>query len=257
MKNSIRYADLWALLRKLGFDCDTVLQSNHRVCEFAATDTRIVLHDYPQEQPVDPEILIGVRLQLDNGGVMSHEFDRWAARQGRQAAARKSANGTTATPRSRKCCTFPGIVGLAPAPWKPTTEPTRARLVVRSKFAKARWLRCLPATRTVAIAQEDAEKVFPILIEQLNQLIRIPENEADRDAKQLPTATRTAKSLLRPFAPQLGRADVVTLPTCDLCVIAVPIRVKQLSPFLASPTFKGKRTDEALRSAITAVVVLE
>jgi hypothetical protein len=82
MSNAIRYADLWALLRKLGFDCDTLDEQNHRVCEFAPTDTRIVLHDYAPDQPVREEILIGVRLQLDNGGVMSRaDFDRWAARQ--------------------------------------------------------------------------------------------------------------------------------------------------------------------------------
>jgi hypothetical protein len=80
--NVIRYADLWALLRKLGFDCDTFDERNHRVCEFAPTDTRIVLYDYPPDQPVREEILIGVRLQLDNGGVLSRaEFDRWAAGQ--------------------------------------------------------------------------------------------------------------------------------------------------------------------------------
>jgi hypothetical protein len=102
VNSSIHYADLWTLLRKLGFDCDTVLESNHRVCEFAPTDTRIVLHDYPPEQPVHQEILIGVRLQLDNGSVMSREeFDRWAARQVRTNA-RNGANGTTATPKTRK-----------------------------------------------------------------------------------------------------------------------------------------------------------
>jgi len=102
VNSSIHYADLWALLRKLGFDCDTVLESNHRVCELSPTDTRIVLHDYPREQPVHPEILIGVRLQLDNGGVMTREeFDHWAVRQAR-ANARNGANGTKATPRTRK-----------------------------------------------------------------------------------------------------------------------------------------------------------
>ncbi len=102
MNNSIRYADLWALLRKLGFDCDTVLQSNHRVCDFAPTATRIVLHDYPADQPVHPEILIGVRLQLDNGGVMTREeFDRWAAQQAKPNA-RNGANGSKVTPRARK-----------------------------------------------------------------------------------------------------------------------------------------------------------
>src|ERR1700681_4766991 len=78
MNKAIRYADLWALLRKLGFDCDTIDQGNHRVCEFEPTGTRIVLHDYPPDQPVREEILIGVKLQLDNGGLLSRtEFDRW------------------------------------------------------------------------------------------------------------------------------------------------------------------------------------
>src|SRR5438876_9966216 len=84
MRDTIRYADLSALLRKVGFDCDTLDEQNHRVCEFAPTDTRIVLHDYPPDQPVREEILIGVGLQLDNGGVLSRaEFDRWAARHGK------------------------------------------------------------------------------------------------------------------------------------------------------------------------------
>lgn len=82
MSNSVRYTDLWALLRKLGFDVDTLDEQNHRVCEFAPTATRIVLHDYPPDQPVRAEILIGVRLQLENGGIMSRaEFDRWAERR--------------------------------------------------------------------------------------------------------------------------------------------------------------------------------
>src|SRR6266446_5055238 len=91
MSNAIRYADLWALLRKLGFDCDTMDQKNHRICIFAPTDTRIVLHDYPLDQLVREEILIGVRLQLDNGGVMSRaDFDGWASQ-------RVSANGALGT----------------------------------------------------------------------------------------------------------------------------------------------------------------
>jgi hypothetical protein len=49
MSNTIHYADLWALLRKLGFDVGTLDEQNHRVCEFAPTDTRIVLHDYPPD----------------------------------------------------------------------------------------------------------------------------------------------------------------------------------------------------------------
>jgi hypothetical protein len=82
MKKKIRYADVWALFRKLGFDCDLFDDKNHRVCEYAPTDTRIVLHDYPPTTPVHPEILFGIRLQLDNGSVMTRaEFDQWAARR--------------------------------------------------------------------------------------------------------------------------------------------------------------------------------
>jgi hypothetical protein len=62
MTNAVRYADLWALLRRLGFDGDTLDAQNHRRCEFAPTGTRIVLYDYPPDQAVREEILIGVRL---------------------------------------------------------------------------------------------------------------------------------------------------------------------------------------------------
>ncbi len=82
MSNAIRYADLWAVFRELGFDCDTFDEQNHRICEFLPTDTRIVLHHYPLDKAVREEILIGGRLQLDNGGVMSRvEFDHWTARR--------------------------------------------------------------------------------------------------------------------------------------------------------------------------------
>jgi hypothetical protein len=102
MSNTIRYADLWALLRKLGFDVGTLDGQNHRVCEFVATDTRIVLHDYPPDQPVRAEILIGVRLQLDNSGIMSRaEFERWAARRTKATAAVAS-NGVQPRGKTRK-----------------------------------------------------------------------------------------------------------------------------------------------------------
>jgi hypothetical protein len=82
MNKVIRYADVWSLLRKLGFDCDLFDDNNHRVCEYAPTDTRIVLHDYPPTTPVHPAILIGLRLQLDNGNVMARDdFNEWAARR--------------------------------------------------------------------------------------------------------------------------------------------------------------------------------
>jgi hypothetical protein len=79
MNTVIRYADLWKLLRTLGFDCDSHDDKNHRVCDFAPTATRIVLYEYPPDQTVREQILIGLRLQLDNGGILSRaEFDRWA-----------------------------------------------------------------------------------------------------------------------------------------------------------------------------------
>src|SRR5258708_6393788 len=110
MSSAIRYADLWALLRKLGFDCDTIDEGNHRVCEFAPTDTRIVLHDYPPDRPVREEILIAVRLQLDNGGVMPRaEFDRWSARRVR-ANGGGSNNGGQAR-KTRKHVSLPGTRG--------------------------------------------------------------------------------------------------------------------------------------------------
>jgi hypothetical protein len=81
MDKNIRYADLWALLRNLGFEFDTARDNKHRICEYAPTETIIVLADYPPDQPVREQILYGVRLQLENGGVMSREdFDRWVAR---------------------------------------------------------------------------------------------------------------------------------------------------------------------------------
>jgi hypothetical protein len=80
MSKSIRYADLWALLRNLGFDCDALDKRNHRICEYGPT--RIVLHDYLPTTPVHDQILVGVRLQLDNGAVMSRaDFDQWVAKQ--------------------------------------------------------------------------------------------------------------------------------------------------------------------------------
>jgi hypothetical protein len=102
MNNTIRYGDLWALLRKLGFDCNARDEKNHRVCEFAPTDTRIVLHDYPANEPVREQILVGVRLQLDNGGVLSRaEFDRWVVRRARANAA-AGTNGSQPRRKSRK-----------------------------------------------------------------------------------------------------------------------------------------------------------
>jgi hypothetical protein len=107
MNNAIRYTDLWRLLRKLGFDCDTVDADNHRICESAPTDTRIVLHDYPADQPVREAILMAVRLQLDNSGILLRaEFDRWAARRAKAKAT--SPNGRQRTKKSPKDVLPPG-----------------------------------------------------------------------------------------------------------------------------------------------------
>jgi hypothetical protein len=106
--NPIRYGDLWTLLRKLGFDCNAHDEQNHRVCEFAPTDTRIVLHDYPANEPVREEILVGVRLQLDNGGVLSRaEFDRWVVRRANVNTA-AGTNGSQPRRKSRKHLAPPG-----------------------------------------------------------------------------------------------------------------------------------------------------
>jgi hypothetical protein len=114
MPEPIFYADLWALLRKLGFDCDTVLESNHRVCEFSPTDTRITLHNYPPNQPFREQILFGVLLQLDNGGVMTpEEFDRWAYQKARANAR----NGAKINPcdleGSQRYIASRGVLGFA------------------------------------------------------------------------------------------------------------------------------------------------
>jgi hypothetical protein len=107
MDSEIRYADLWALLKRLGFDCDIFgtnpLGGNTvRICEHAPTNTRITLADYPPEQPVHPQVLYGVRLQLDSHGFMTFdEFDRWAKRRAKANAA-KQANGAPPTKQARK-----------------------------------------------------------------------------------------------------------------------------------------------------------
>jgi len=99
MDNTIRYADLWALFRKLGFDCDTVRDKRHRICEYAPTETVIILADYPPDEPVHPQTLFGVKLQLENGGVMSRDqFDLWAKRRAKVNVA----NGTNGTKLTKK-----------------------------------------------------------------------------------------------------------------------------------------------------------
>jgi hypothetical protein len=89
---------LWKLLKRLGYDCGWF--ANHplggfqvRVCKHSSSKSRIILTENPPDEFVDPTTLIGVRLQLDNFGVMSREeFDRWKARRAKANSA-KETNG--------------------------------------------------------------------------------------------------------------------------------------------------------------------
>lgn len=80
MKNRVfRYADLLRLLGDLGFDCP-VVRDGARVCEHEPSETLIVFGDYPAEEPVREQILFGVKLQLDQRGLLTREeFDRRVA----------------------------------------------------------------------------------------------------------------------------------------------------------------------------------
>src|SRR5207248_10382337 len=112
MNSTIRYADLWALLRRLGYHCDRLINENrHRVCEHPTAGSFLTLADYPPDQPVHPQTLYGVRLELDNLGLLSREeFDRWADRRAKANAAK--ANGSNGTRQARK--PWKGISGRSP-----------------------------------------------------------------------------------------------------------------------------------------------
>jgi len=81
MKNRpFRYADLLRMLGELGFDCSAV-RDGARVCEHEPSETLIVFGDYPADEPVREQILVGVKLQLDQRGLLTREeFDRRVAR---------------------------------------------------------------------------------------------------------------------------------------------------------------------------------
>ncbi len=105
--HAARYSDLWKLLRRLGYDCGWLgtnpLGGNTvRICKHRSSKSRITLADEPAEQFIEPQLLFGVRLQLDNFGIMSSEaFDRWTARRAKANAA-KHTNGSDGTNRERK-----------------------------------------------------------------------------------------------------------------------------------------------------------
>jgi hypothetical protein len=92
--NAARYTDLWKLLKRLGYDCGWLgtnpLGGNTvRICNHAASGSSRTLADEPPEEFVHPQVLSGVRLQLDNFGLLSPEdFDRWAARRAKANAAK-------------------------------------------------------------------------------------------------------------------------------------------------------------------------
>ena len=105
--NAARYGDLWKLLKRLGYDCGWLgtnpLGGNTvRICKHTSSKSRITLAEEPAEQFVEPQLLFGVRLQLDNFGIMSPEaFDRWAARRAK-ANAMKDTNGKARASRGRQ-----------------------------------------------------------------------------------------------------------------------------------------------------------
>jgi hypothetical protein len=101
MNSQIRYADLWALLRRIGYDCDRLIDDDkHRVCEHVAARSLLALADYPLDRPVHPQTLYGVRLELDNFGLLSRaEFDKWVDQRTKANTAK--ANGRNGTSRAR------------------------------------------------------------------------------------------------------------------------------------------------------------
>src|SRR5262245_19717728 len=104
MNSQIRYANLWALLRRLGYNCDRLINDNkHRVCEHAS-GSYLIRAEYPPDHLVHPQTLYGMRLELDNFGLMSRdEFNRWVERRTKANAAKKNArNGATSKGKSRK-----------------------------------------------------------------------------------------------------------------------------------------------------------
>ncbi len=112
MSSPICYGDLWALLRRLGYNCDRLIDENkHRVCEHSAVESLLTLADYAPDQPVHPQTLYGVRLELDNFGLLSRaEFDRWVERGTKTNAPKvNGSNGMKGVRKPRK-----GVTGNSP-----------------------------------------------------------------------------------------------------------------------------------------------
>jgi hypothetical protein len=103
---AVRYADLWRLLRRLGYDCDRLGKNplaphnTVRICELPGSDADFILADRALDEFVHPVIVIGVRGQLDTFGLMSREdFDRWVKRR---AKANAATNGAPSRQPARK-----------------------------------------------------------------------------------------------------------------------------------------------------------
>src|SRR5207302_2007250 len=100
MTNSVTFGDLIGLLEGLGFDCARRVDGQV-VCEHRPSDTMILLAERPAGEKVREQVLFGVRLQLDQRGLLERgEFDRRVAQM--TAAATANGSGRTATRRKDK-----------------------------------------------------------------------------------------------------------------------------------------------------------
>jgi hypothetical protein len=97
MNSSVKFGDLIGLLEGLGFDCIRRVDGQV-VCEHRPSDTMILLAERPAGEKVREQVLYGVRLQLDQRGLLERgEFDRRVADM--TAAATANGSGGAATPR--------------------------------------------------------------------------------------------------------------------------------------------------------------
>jgi hypothetical protein len=103
MDYGVRYRDLWRLLRRLGYNCGRIINDGkHRVCEHPSSGSFLALADRSPSQPVHREVLFGVRLELDNFGILSREeYDRWIKRRAKANSA-NGPNGAVKTKRTTR-----------------------------------------------------------------------------------------------------------------------------------------------------------
>jgi hypothetical protein len=96
--DAVRYGDLWRMLRRLGYNCDRLgtnplgARNTVRICELPDSEATFILADRPLDQFVPPEIVYGVRGQLDNFGLMTREeFNSWVKRRAKANAEQNGA----------------------------------------------------------------------------------------------------------------------------------------------------------------------